>query len=60
MKKFIPGSCGIGCLCSNMRIEANQASYNMELRKQDIETQGERHEIKSKVLPQGRQERVSI
>ena len=41
---FILGSCDIGCLCSNMRIEANNASYDMELRNQDFETQVERYE----------------
>ena len=41
---FIPGSCDIGFLCSNMRIEANNASYDMELKNQDFETQFERHE----------------
>ena len=45
---FIPGSCDIGFLCSNMQIEANNASYDMELKNQDFETQVERHEGKSK------------
>ena len=40
---FIPGSCDIGFLCSNMRIEANKASYDRELKNQDFETQVERH-----------------
>ena len=40
----IPGSCEIGFLCSNMRIESNNASYDMELKNQDFETQVERHE----------------
>ena len=31
-KMFIPRSCNIGFLCWNMRIEANNASYNMELK----------------------------
>ena len=44
MKMFIPGSCDIGFLCSNMRFEANNASYDMELKNQDFETQVERHE----------------
>ena len=39
----IPGSCDIGFLCSNMRIEANNASYDMELKNQGFETQVERH-----------------
>ena len=46
---FIPGSCDIGFLCSNMRIEANNASYNMELKNHDFETQIDRHEKNSKV-----------
>ena len=41
---FIPGSCDIGFLCTNMRIEANNASYDMELKNQDFETQVERHD----------------
>ena len=41
---FIAGSCDIGFLCSNMRIEANNASYDMELKNQDFETQVERHD----------------
>ena len=44
MKMFIPGSCNIGFLCSNMRTEANNASYDMELKNEDFETQVERHE----------------
>ena len=40
----IPGSCDIGFLCSNMRIEANNASYNIELENQDFQTQVERHD----------------
>ena len=45
---FIPGSCDIGFLCSNMRIEANNASYDMELENQDFETKVERHDELSK------------
>ena len=45
---FIPGSYNIGFLCSNMRIEVNNASYDMELKNQDFETQVERHEKISK------------
>ena len=45
---FIPGSCDIGFGCSNMRIEANNASYDMELKNQDFETQVERHDEISK------------
>ena len=41
---FIPSSCDIGFSCSNMRIEANNASYDMELKIQDFETQVERHD----------------
>ena len=40
----IPGSCDIGFLCSNMRIKANDASYDIELKNQDLKTQVERHE----------------
>ena len=45
---FIPGSCDIGFLCSNMRIKANNASYDIELKNQDFKTQVERHEEISK------------
>ena len=45
---FITGLCDIGYLCSNMRIEANNASYDIELKIQDFETQVERHEENSK------------
>ena len=45
---FIPGSCDIGFLCSNMRIEAINASAEMELKNQDFETQVERQEEISK------------
>ena len=45
---FTPGSCDIEYLCSNMRIEANNASYDIELKNQDFETQVERHEEISK------------
>ena len=41
---FIPGSCDIGFVCSNLRIEANNASYYMVLKNQDFETQVERYE----------------
>ena len=40
----IPGSCDIGFLCSNMRIEANNASYDIELKNRDFETQVVRHD----------------
>ena len=45
---FIPGSCDIGFLCSNMRIEANKACYDMELKNEDFETHVERHKEISK------------
>ena len=45
---FIPGSCDIGFLCSNMRIVAYNASSNMEFKIQDFETQLDRHEEISK------------
>ena len=41
---FIPGSCDIGFLCSTMRIEANNASYDIELKNQDFNTQVDRYE----------------
>ena len=45
---FIPSSCDIGFLCSNMRIKANNVSYDIELKNQDFETQVERNEEISK------------
>ena len=45
---FIEGSCDIGFLCSNMRIEANNASSDMDLKNQDFEIQVDRHEEESK------------
>ena len=44
IKMFIPRSYDIGFLCSNMRIEASNASYDMELENQNFETQVERYE----------------
>ena len=41
---FIPGTCDIGYLCSNMRIEDNNARYDIELKHRDFETQVERHD----------------
>ena len=41
---FILGSCDIGFLCSNMRIEANNDSYDIELENRDFETHVERHD----------------
>ena len=48
MKMFIRGSCDIGFLFLNMRIEAYNANYDMELKYQDFETQVERHEENTK------------
>ena len=45
---FIRGSCDIGFLCSNMRIEARNASYDMKLKTQELEAQIKRHEEISK------------
>ena len=44
IKMFIPRSCDIGFLWSNMGIGANNASYDMELKNKDFKTQVERHE----------------
>ena len=46
---FIPGSGDIGFLCSNMRIEANYARYDIELKNEDFESQVERDDKISKV-----------
>ena len=40
----IRGSCDIGFLCSNMQIETNKASYDIDLKNRDFETDVERHE----------------
>ena len=45
---FIPGSCDIGVLCSNILIEANNVTYDMEFKNQDFKTQVDRHEEISK------------
>ena len=45
---FIPGSCDIRFLCFKMRIEANNASSDMELKNKDFETHLERDEEISK------------
>ena len=49
MKMFIPGSSEFGFLFSNIRIEANNASYNMKLKNHEFETQLEIHDVKRKV-----------
>ena len=41
---FIGASCDIGCLCTNLQIEANKASYHMEFKNQDFEIQTESYE----------------
>ena len=56
---FIPGPCDIGFECSNMRIEANKASYDMELKNQGFETQVERHEEITK-LEEGVEKRPRV
>ena len=40
----IPGSCDIGFVCSNIRIEANNASIDIQLKNPDFETQVKRHD----------------
>ena len=45
---FIPGSCDIGFLCSNMGLEANYAGSYMEVKNHDFEMQIKRHEENSK------------
>ena len=49
MNMFIPGSSDIGFLCSNMRIKAKFAGYDIELKNHDCETEIERHVENSKV-----------
>ena len=45
---FIPGLCDIVFLCLNMRIEAYNGSYNMEIKNQHFDNQDDRHEENSK------------
>ena len=45
---FIAGSCDIRFLCSILRIEAKNASYDIELKNYNFETQVERYEEISK------------
>ena len=40
----IPGSCDIGFLCSNMRIEVTNASYDIQFKNPHFQTQVERHD----------------
>ena len=44
----IPGSCDIGFLWSNMQIEVNNASYDIELTNYNFKTEAERHEESNK------------
>mgnify|MGYP007117661615 CR=1 FL=1 len=46
IKMFIPRSCDIGLLCSNMRIEANNGSYDLQLKTQYFKTHVDRHYVK--------------
>ena len=48
MKMFLDGLCDIGFWCLNLRIEGNEYSHDMELKNQDLKTQVQRHEVKSK------------
>ena len=41
---FIPGSCDIEFWCLNLRFEANESSYDIELKNQYFETQIKRHD----------------
>ena len=49
VNEFIPGLCHIRYLCSNMRMDGNNASYDMELKTQYSEPQVATHYEKSKV-----------
>ena len=53
-KKFIRASYHIEILCSNMRIEANGAIYDIKSTKCNFKSQGMRHDEKSKLVPQMR------
>ena len=56
---FIDGSCEIGFWGVNLRIEANEVVYNIELKNEDFETQVKRHEEKRK-LEEGIDKRFSM
>ena len=47
MKIFIQGSCDIGFQSFNLRIEANEDSYDIQFKNHDFESQAERHEEES-------------
>ena len=44
---FIPGLCDIEFLCSSIQIEPKNASYDMDLKSRDFDTQVERHDKNS-------------
>ena len=52
IKMFISGLCNIGILCSNNRTESSRASYHIELKNQDLETQRWSYEVNTKVMPE--------
>ena len=60
IKMFVGGSCDIRFLCSNMRIEAYGASYHMEFKNKDFETQRWSYEENTKVVPQLRKALASV
>ena len=47
-------------ICSNMRIEAYGASYHMEFKNKDFETQRWSYEENTKVVPQLRKALASV
>ena len=49
MKMFIPASCDIEFLSSNMQIEANNAWYDIKLKNHNFETQVDRNDQESNV-----------
>ena len=54
IKKFIGASYHIEFICSNTRIEANGAIYDIKSKKCDFESWGVRHERKRKLVPRMR------
>ena len=54
IKKFVGATYHIEFLCSNMRIKANGAIYDIKSKKCDFQSLGVSHEEKRKVVPQMR------
>ena len=49
MKMVIPRSCDIRFLCSSIRIEQKNATFERDLKNRDFDSQVERHDENSKL-----------